>query len=58
MPRVHRDRELAQRRSRKVKLKKLRAKYAAAKTDTEREAIFAKARVISPFVEFETPEEK
>ncbi len=53
MSRTERGRELARRRSRKAKLAKLRSKYAAAKTDTERQEIFAKARKVSPFVEME-----
>ena len=51
MPRTERGRELARRRTRKAKLKKLRAKYAAAKTDAERQTIFEKVRKISPFAE-------
>jgi hypothetical protein len=53
MGRVERDRELARKRARRVKLKKLRTKYAAAKSETEKKAILEKARKISPFVEFE-----
>lgn len=53
MPRTERGRELARRRSRKDKLAQLRTKYAAAKTDAERQEIFAKARKVSPFVEME-----
>ncbi len=53
MPRDEGARELARKRTRKAKLKKLRAKYSAAKNETEKEEIFAKARRISPFVEFE-----
>lgn len=55
MPRTERGRELARRRARKDKLKKLRTKYAAAKTDAERQEIFQKARKISPFVEMAAP---
>ena len=51
MPRTERARELARRRTRKDKVKKLRARYAAAKTDAERQEIFLKARRISPFIE-------
>jgi hypothetical protein len=51
MPRTERGRELARRRSRKDKLAKLRTRYAAAKTDAERQEIFQKARKVSPFVE-------
>ncbi|MEM7811564.1 MAG: DUF6800 family protein [Planctomycetota bacterium] len=49
MPKVERARELTRRRSRKAKLKKYRAQYAAAKTDAERDEIAAKVRRISPF---------
>ena len=51
MPRTERGRELARRRARKAKLKKLRVKYAAAKTDAERQEITLRARKVSPFVE-------
>ena len=51
MPRTERGRELARRRARKAKLAKLRTKFAAAKTDAERQEIAAKARKVSPFVE-------
>lgn len=54
MPRLERDRELARRRSRKAKIKKLRAKYAASQNDAEKQEILAKARRLSPFIEFET----
>ena len=53
MGRVERDREIARRRTRRAKLKKLRARFAAAKTTSDKEAIFLKARKMSPFVEFE-----
>ncbi len=53
MGRVERDREIARRRSRRAKLKKLRAKYQAATTQADKDAIFAKAQKVSPFVEFE-----
>ncbi|QDT39455.1 DUF6800 family protein [Stratiformator vulcanicus] len=53
MPRVERSREIARRRTRRAKLAKLRKKYAEAQTDAERDEIFAKARRISPFVEFQ-----
>ena len=54
MPRTERDRELSRRRSRKVKLKKLRAKYESVKSDSEKEAVLTKARRLSPFIEFES----
>jgi hypothetical protein len=50
MGRVERDREIARRRSRRAKLRKLRAKYRAATSDGEKAAIQEKARRISPFV--------
>jgi len=53
MGRVERDRELARKRARRAKLKKLRVKYAAAKTEAEKKAILEKARKISPFFELE-----
>ncbi|MHC4875414.1 MAG: DUF6800 family protein [Planctomycetota bacterium] len=54
MGRVERDREIARRRTRRAKLKKLRAKYEAAQSQSEKEEIFAKARRLSPFIDFET----
>ncbi|TWT61791.1 DUF6800 family protein [Rubinisphaera italica] len=56
MPRIERDREMARKRTRKVKIAKFRAKYQAAKNDTEKQEILEKARKISPFIEFETAE--
>jgi len=53
MPRTERGRELARRRARKAKLTKLRARYAAAKTDADKQVIFEKARKLSPFIELE-----
>jgi hypothetical protein len=50
---VERTRELRRRRSRKEKLKKLRARFAKAANETERAAILAKARLVSPLVSFE-----
>lgn len=52
MPRIERDRELAKRRTRKVKIMKLIAKYVAA-TGTDKEEIAAKVRRISPFFELD-----
>ena len=52
--RSERQKELARRRHRKQKLRKLRVKYTLAQTGEEKDAIFAKARRISPFVERET----
>jgi hypothetical protein len=53
MGRVERTRELARRRSRKAKLAKLRKQYAAAKSDSAKAEILAKARKRSPFVVLE-----
>ena len=57
MPKPERQKELARRRHRKIKLKKLRVKYTAAKSAEEKDEIFAKARRVSPFVERETFDE-
>jgi len=53
MGRVERDREIARRRTRRAKLKRLRARFDAAQTQTEKDEIFAKARRLSPLVSFE-----
>jgi len=53
MGRIERSRELARRRTRRAKLKKLRTKFAEAKTDAEKEEIKAKAFKISPFAVLE-----
>ncbi len=53
MGRVERTREIARRRSRRTKLKKLRTKYAQSKKEGEKAAIVAKARKISPFAQLE-----
>ena len=50
---VERTRELRRRRSRKEKLKKLRARFAKAANETERATILAQARRVSPLVSFE-----
>jgi len=55
MGRVERDREIARRRTRRVKLKKLRDRYTKADSRSEKEEILTKARRISPFVTFEEP---
>ena len=57
MGRVERDREIARRRTRRAKLKKLRAKYEAAQSQGEKDEIFAKARRLSPFIDFATAAE-
>lgn len=53
MGRTERTREIARRRKRKVQLKKMRVRYAAATTTADKELIAAKARRMSPFVELE-----
>ncbi|MEP3482385.1 MAG: DUF6800 family protein [Fuerstiella sp.] len=53
MGRVERDREIARRRKRRVQLKKLRTKYAAATSEAEKVELLAKARRMSPFIELE-----
>jgi hypothetical protein len=58
MGRVERSRELARRRTRRAKLKKLRTKFTAAKSETDKKAILDKARRVSPFVEFAAPAAK
>lgn len=52
MPRTERDRELARRRTRKVKLQKLIGRYAQA-VGVDKEAIAAKVRRLSPFFELD-----
>jgi hypothetical protein len=49
MGRRHKDRELAQKRKRKAKLKKYRKLFAAAKTEPERQELQEKVNRISPF---------
>ncbi|VAX39827.1 hypothetical protein MNBD_PLANCTO02-2676 [hydrothermal vent metagenome] len=53
MGRIERTREIAQRRKRRKTLAKLRKEYSEAKTEADKLRIFAKARRVSPFVEFE-----
>lgn len=53
MGRIERTRELARRRTRKVKLKKLRAKFVSAKNETEKTEIRNKVFKISPFAVLE-----
>ncbi|MBI1346438.1 hypothetical protein GC163_09120 [bacterium] len=53
MPRIERDRELAQRRQRKVKLDKLVKRYALSSVSADKEVIAAKVRRISPFYNIE-----
>ena len=55
MGRIERSRELARRRHRRVKVKKLRTRYAKADSRSEKLAILHKARRLSPFIDLETP---
>lgn len=56
MGRVERDREIARRRHRRAKLKKLRAKYAEADSRAAKDAIAEKVRRISPLVDLKSEE--
>ena len=51
MGRIERQRELARRRTRRVKVKKLRAKYDAATDQGQKELIIQKMRRVSPLVD-------
>jgi len=53
MGRVERDRELARRRHRRAKLKKLRQRYLQATRPSEKAAIVEKVRKISPLIDVE-----
>ncbi len=53
MGRVERTREIFRRRTRRTKLKKLRAQYAKAGSTSEKQEILSKAQKISPFVQFD-----
>jgi hypothetical protein len=53
MPRIERDRELAQRRQRKTKLLKLVKRYALASSGADKQVIAAKVRRISPFYDLD-----
>lgn len=53
MGRTERQREIARRRKRRVGLTKLRTKFAACRNEGEKAEILAKARRMSPFVQFE-----
>jgi hypothetical protein len=57
MGRVERDREIARRRTRRAKLKKLRARFAKATDQATKNLILAKVRRISPFAVLEQPAE-
>ena len=50
MGRLERTREIARRRKRRVQLSKLRTRYTAATSESERVEILAKARRMSPLV--------
>jgi hypothetical protein len=50
MGRVERTREIARRRTRRAKLKKLRKKFAQAQTESEKADIRDKVRKMSPMV--------
>lgn len=53
MGRIERTREIARRRKRGVQLKKLRVRFAAAASESEKAAIIDKTRRLSPFVNLE-----
>ena len=53
MGRNERQREIARRRTRRVKLQKLRGRFSAAKTETDKVAIREKVHRLSPFVVLE-----
>lgn len=53
MPRIERDRELAQRRKRKEKLKKLMGRYLKATSQADKLELSAKIRRVSPFYNIE-----
>ncbi len=53
MPRIERDREIASRRHRKVKIQKLIAKYMKATAQADKTVIANKVRRLSPFYNIE-----
>jgi hypothetical protein len=53
MPRIERDREIARRRHRKVKIQKLVAKYMKATVQADKVVIATKVRRLSPFYNIE-----
>ncbi len=57
MGRIERSREIARRRARKVKIKKLRTRFAAAKNDADKAALVEKLYRVSPFASFEAAAE-
>ena len=54
MGRVERTREIARRRNRRVRMRKLRQLFAEASGKSEKQAILEKARRISPLIDFES----
>ena len=54
MGRVERSREIARRRTRRAKLKKLRGQFAEAKTDAEKDALREKAFKVSPLAKLDS----
>jgi hypothetical protein len=55
MGRVERDREIARKRARRSKLKKLKLRYTKATDQASKNAILAKVRRLSPFAQLEEP---
>jgi hypothetical protein len=55
MGRVERDREIARRRARRSKLKKLKIRFSKATDQASKNVIIAKVRRISPFAQLEEP---
>ena len=53
MGRIERTREIARRRKRKVQLQKLRVRFSAATSESEKADILSKARRLSAFVTLE-----
>ena len=53
MPRIERDREIARRRHRKVKIQKLIEKYMKATAQADKVVIATKVRRLSPFYNVE-----
>jgi hypothetical protein len=53
MPRIERDREIAKRRHRKVKIQKLIAKYMKATAQADKVVLATKVRRLSPFYNLE-----
>lgn len=53
MPRIERDREIARRRQRKVKIQKLIEKYMKSTVQADKAVIATKVRRLSPFYNLE-----